>query len=154
MATASIRDFMAGDHRHCDDLFAAVEAALAKGGADALTAAQVAFEAFRAAMEAHFGAEETQLFPAFEQATGMSSGPTAVMRGEHEQMRELMSAAAAALAAGEPDDYAGEAETLLILMQQHNVKEESILYPMCDRQIPAAAALVAGLGKTLGGGAQ
>ncbi|TRZ68118.1 MAG: hemerythrin domain-containing protein, partial [Rhodocyclaceae bacterium] len=29
------------------------------------------------------------------------------------------------------------AETLLILMQQHNMKEENILYPMCDQALAA-----------------
>jgi len=33
------------------------------------------------------------------------------------------------------DDYAGTAETLLIIMQQHNVKEENVLYPMCDQRL-------------------
>ncbi len=28
--------------------------------------------------------------------------------------------------------YLGFSETLLIMMQQHNLKEESILYPMAD----------------------
>jgi hemerythrin-like domain-containing protein len=138
---ASIRIFMADDHRHCDDLFAAVEAKLANGDS---TGAQDAFSAFSAAIGAHFSAEETLLFPAFEAATGMSHGPTAVMRDEHRQMREQIAAAAAALARGDTDDYLGEAETLLILMQQHNVKEEGILYPMCDRQLTTGAAPLLG----------
>ena len=42
------------------------------------------------------------------------------------------------------------AETLLILMQQHNIKEESILYPMCEQLIgedPDVRAGVSALGK-------
>ena len=31
------------------------------------------------------------------------------------------------------DDYLGFSETLLIIMQQHNVKEEQVLYPMADQ---------------------
>ncbi len=34
-----------------------------------------------------------------------------------------------------PDDYLGYAETLLIMMQQHNLKEENVLYPMCDQHL-------------------
>ena len=41
-----------------------------------------------------------------------------------------------ALAAGNQDDYLGIAETLLIMMQQHNMKEENVLYPMCDQHLP------------------
>jgi hemerythrin-like domain-containing protein len=64
-------------------------------------------------------------------------GPTQVMRMEHVQMRALMDDAAAALANGDADDYLGLAETLLIMMQQHNMKEENILYPMCDQHLAA-----------------
>jgi DUF438 domain-containing protein len=65
----------------------------------------------------------------------MHQGPTQVMRGEHVQMRQLLAAAEAALAERDVDDYSGNAETLLIMIQQHNVKEENILYPMCDQQL-------------------
>ncbi|MQY50965.1 hemerythrin domain-containing protein [Rhodocyclus gracilis] len=136
-----IRDFLTGDHRHCDALFAAVEAALAD---EDKARAAAAFSAFNEAILAHFAAEESLLFPAFEAATGMCEGPTAVMRGEHRQMRDLLASAAAALAAGNSDDYLGDAETLLILMQQHNVKEESILYPMCDRQLGVGGETLVG----------
>ena len=37
-------------------------------------------------------------------------------------------------------DFLGCCETLLILLQQHNMKEENILYPMCDRAVPEFAA--------------
>ena len=67
----------------------------------------------------------------------MSMGPTQVMRLEHTQMRALLDDANAALNSGELDDYLGQAETLLIMMQQHNMKEENILYPMCDQHLSA-----------------
>ncbi len=146
---STLHQLLTGDHRHCDDLFAAAEQA---AGANDLPAAQAAFPQFVAAMQAHFSAEETQLFPAFEAATGMSGGPTAVMRFEHDQMRELFAGAQAALAAGEGEDFLAVLDTLLILMQQHNMKEENVLYPMCDQalaaQLPSlrstvAAALIA-----------
>ncbi len=65
----------------------------------------------------------------------MYRGPTQVMRGEHVQMRQLLAAAETALAERDADDYMGNAETLLIMMQQHNVKEENVLYPMCDQHL-------------------
>jgi hemerythrin-like domain-containing protein len=128
----SIRDFMTDDHRRCDDVFAEVEQALSDGDN---AAAKAAFIRFQDDVLHHFAAEEGVLFPAFERKTGMSMGPTQVMRSEHTQMRELMRSAAAALAAGDVDTYAGDAETLLIMMQQHNMKEENILYPMCDQHL-------------------
>lgn len=137
----SIRSRMTNDHRHCDDLFADAEQAL-----DRPAAAQAAFERFQQAMLAHFAAEEEKIFPAFEAATGMRMGPTQVMRMEHEQMRELMNFAVDALKGAKTDDYLGIAETLLIMMQQHNMKEENVLYPMCDQhlagELPAMLAQI------------
>ncbi len=123
-------------HRHCDDLFVAAEESAQSGD---WAAAAPAFERFHDQMMAHFAAEEELLFPAFEAATGMSAGPTKMMRYEHEQMRTLLSQLAAACAAHDSESYAGVAETLLMLMQQHNMKEENILYPMCDQALGAEA---------------
>lgn len=132
----SIRECLTGDHRACDAAFAATEQAVAAGN---WKSARAAFDTFRNAMLAHLAAEEEILFPAFEARTGMTMGPTRVMRAEHAQMRELLAAAGEALAAEDADDYAGTAETLLILAQQHNMKEENVLYPMCDQHLAAEA---------------
>lgn len=123
-------------HRHCDDLFVAAEEAAQRAD---WAAAGPAFERFHGQMKAHFEAEEKLLFPAFEAATGMSAGPTQMMRHEHEQMRGLLAQLAAACEARDGEAYAGAAETLLMLMQQHNMKEENILYPMCDQALGAEA---------------
>lgn len=123
-------------HTHCDDLFAAAETAVA--GKDWDTAAAHAGRFF-ADLEAHFGVEENTLFPAFEAATGMTGGPTQVMRHEHTQMRDLLEQMRGAIAGRNAEGFAGAAETLLIFMQQHNMKEEHILYPMCDQHLSAQA---------------
>ena len=127
-------------HRHCDDLFVAAEESAQRGD---WSAAAPAFARFYGQMKAHFEAEEGLLFPAFEAATGMSAGPTEMMRHEHEQMRSLLSQLEAACAAQDGEGYAGVAETLLMLMQQHNMKEENILYPMCDQALGAEAERIA-----------
>ena len=70
------------------------------------------------------------------------------MRGEHRQMRQLLEQMRGGLAARDGDAFDGGAETLLILMQQHNMKEENILYPMCDSALDSSdvgPALVARL---------
>lgn len=128
----TIRQFMTADHRHCDDLFAQVEETV---GRRDLALARSSFVAFQAGMLAHFSGEEETLFPAFEQRTGMSEGPTRVMRMEHQQIRGLLQEAAETLAAGDIDGYLGVADTIVIMMQQHNMKEENILYPMCDQHL-------------------
>ena len=119
-------------HKHCDEIFASAEDACANGD---WAAGGKAFALLLGQLETHFTSEEEVLFPAFEAATGMTSGPTEVMRGEHRQMRDLLAQMQEALTARDSDAFGGAAETLLILMQQHNMKEENILYPMCDNAL-------------------
>ena len=119
-------------HKHCDEIFADAEDAC---GAGDWAAGAAAFQSFRSQLETHFASEEDLLFPAFEEATGMTSGPTEVMRGEHRQMRDLLAQMSGAIDSRDTDTFGGAAETLLILMQQHNMKEENILYPMCDNAL-------------------
>ncbi|SPE36483.1 Hemerythrin HHE cation binding domain-containing protein [Burkholderiales bacterium] len=133
---STIASAMSGHHARCDRLFAVAEAKAAEGLWDE---AVRAFTAFGAEFDRHLRAEETVLFPAFEAATGAVSGPTAVMRQEHERMRALLSQIELALAARDPDRIDDYASTLLILMQQHNVKEENVLYPMCDAALGSGA---------------
>ncbi|WP_260851487.1 hemerythrin domain-containing protein [Denitromonas ohlonensis] len=138
---------MAAHHTQCDDVFARAEAAAERG--DWAACAQSA-TAFRDDVLAHFAVEEGTIFPAFEAATGMTEGPTRVMRGEHVQMRDLMAALVAAADASDAEAFSDAAETLLILMQQHNMKEENILYPMCDQTVgndPVVGAAIEALGQ-------
>ena len=128
----SIAELMTHDHRSCDHDFARAETQVNKKN---WNAAALALDAFATGLEAHFQAEEQELFPRFEAATGMTQGPTQVMRGEHAEMRATLAQLRAALASRDLDDFAGEAETLLIMMQQHNMKEENMLYPMCDAHL-------------------
>ncbi len=135
----TITEFLADEHRCCDESFAATEEVAQTGD---LARCRASFQQFRAAMEHHFQKEETMLFPAFEQATGNAMGPTRVMRLEHQQMRETLAGMDDALAGGDLDDFLGQAEGLLILMQQHNIKEEQMLYPMCDRLLSGTVGSV------------
>ncbi|HMA11010.1 MAG TPA: hemerythrin domain-containing protein [Steroidobacteraceae bacterium] len=127
---STILAFLGSDHRACDDLFASAEAAVAQKDWDS---ARSLFARFQAAMAHHLAMEEEVLFPAFEARTGMSSGPTAVMRMEHQQMRGLLHDMARAVVDANPNGYLGLSETLNMLMQQHNLKEENMLYPMSDQ---------------------
>ena len=130
---ATVSEFLGDDHRVCDGLWADVEAA---DGAPAMAAP---FAAFAQAMQRHFAFEEEQLFPALDLATGMhGAGPTAVMRQEHEQMRRLLHTMAGAMAAGDADGVLDHGDTLLMLIQQHNLKEEHIVYPLADGRLAAS----------------
>jgi hemerythrin-like domain-containing protein len=57
------------------------------------------------------------------------------MRMEHVQMRELFDAMADAVKHQDRDEFLGQAETLLVMMQQHNMKEEQMLYRMADQTL-------------------
>lgn len=127
-------------HVTCDTAFADAEAAGVEGRWAEATTALARFEGL---MKAHLASEEETLFPAFERVTGMTQGPTTVMRMEHEHMRALLARLGRAVTAKDTEEFAGAAETLLVLMQQHNLKEERMLYPMCDRALTGDAALLA-----------
>ncbi len=139
----AIAEFLTDEHRACDENFAVVEETAQAGD---VVRCQEQFHHFQAAMELHFTREEQELFPTFEQATGNVMGPTRVMRLEHQQMREALAEMKTALSQGALDEFLGQSETLLILMQQHNIKEEQILYPMCDRFLASdAPAIIAAM---------
>jgi hemerythrin-like domain-containing protein len=138
---ASISAELTREHRQCDELFARAEERIARGD---WAQAMQAFSEFTNAMERHFHFEEDSLFPAFEQASGSRAGPTQMMRMEHEQMRALFRDLQAGLQAQEAGRCLGLSETLLILMQQHNLKEEHMLYRLAEQALgPAGAALAA-----------
>jgi hemerythrin-like domain-containing protein len=59
------------------------------------------------------------------------------MRLEHEQMRALFRDMQASLPAHDARQFLGITETLLILMQQHNLKEEHVLYRLADQALGA-----------------
>ena len=125
----TIAEFMTANHKACDDEFAvAEEAALT----DDWSKAETAFNAFRDDMARHFQMEEDVLFPALSSAGG-PSGPVHIMLMEHAQIKELLKQMGAAVESKDAQEYGGLSETLLMVMQQHNNKEENILYPIMDQ---------------------
>lgn len=132
---SSITEHMTHQHRHCDDIFSATETAVSQGN---WSDASASWDRFYQTIEQHFSTEEQVLFPAFEQATGSTAGPTSVMRIEHQQMRQLFEQINTALLQHDANEVLGLTETLMILMQQHNMKEEQILYPMSQQVLPDA----------------
>ena len=137
-----IGDYMIHHHKECDEVFARAEEAV--GEAD-WPRAQTEFEAFAHQMDRHFDMEENLLFPEFEKKTGHAGGPTQVMRMEHDQMRVVMHEMRAALEAKDAEQYLGLSETFLVLMQQHNFKEEGILYNMIDEVLGDQVEKLVGL---------
>ena len=128
-----ITNYMRSEHRACDELFADAEKSVIDGD---FTKAEEQFLLFANETLKHFKKEEDELFVVFESITGNSEGPTRVMCFEHEQVRGVIGKMAEAIENRDKDSYLSLAESIMILLQQHNMKEEQMLYAMCDRVIP------------------
>lgn len=130
---AGLAAFFAQDHQDCDTRWAELEEKL--DGADEATA-QALWQAFDSSMRRHLAMEEDILFPAFDARSGMGGGgPTAMMRMEHQQMRGLLDQIGASIASGDTEEALDIGDTLLMLIQQHNMKEEGMLYPMAQNML-------------------
>jgi len=130
---AGLVAYFTGMHRDCDGGWADIETAADAGDDPAVRAG---WQRFERGLRRHLAMEEQLLFPAVEAATGMvDAGPTRVMRMEHEQMRAVLEQMAAAMARGDREELLDQGDTLHILIQQHNVKEEGVLYPMAERAL-------------------
>ncbi len=131
-----ISEYLTQDHRDIDDVFAKLEEQVNSKKWDD---ANASFSEFYKGMDAHFKMEEEIMFPAFEEKTGMTQGPTAVMRMEHTQMRQLMEDLSCDLEKKDKDHFLGVSETLMMLIQQHNSKEEMMLYNMANNVLAVEA---------------
>lgn len=130
--SAGPQAWFTADHRAIDDHWSAAEE---RAGDDDATGAAAAFARFDHALRRHLDMEEQVLFPAFEESTGMVGGPTRVMRFEHDQMRGLLDQMGVAVADQDLGRLLDQGDTLLMLIQQHNVKEEGMLYPMMQMHL-------------------
>ncbi len=127
-----ITQYLAEEHRKCDRFYADAEKAVAE---DRWKEAEEAFNLFKEKTLLHFRKEEEILFPEFEARTGITMGPTQVMRFEHQQARELLERLEEALKTRNKEEFLSVGDSLMVLLQQHNMKEEQILYPMSDQHL-------------------
>ncbi len=135
-ADAGLTAWLTRCHRKCDALWSAVEESSESGQTQA--AQQLAVAAFCKATRSHLDLEEGTVFPALEAATGSAGfGPSAMMRREHQQMRGLMTQIELAAESGAIDQVLDLGDTLLMFTQQHNAKEEAVLYPMSEQLLTA-----------------
>lgn len=128
---STIKEYLTNDHHRCDEFFAKMEEA----ASISLENAKEVTQEFIDVSERHFQMEERVMFEEFEQKTGITQGPTSMMRQEHEQMRSLMKQMLEAIEQDNKDRFFGSSETLMILLQQHNMKEEQMLYPMAQQHL-------------------
>jgi regulator of cell morphogenesis and NO signaling len=125
-----IFEVLSWDHARLDALERAAFRARESG--DLQTAFDL-YSQFAVGLRRHIGFEEDLLFPAFEAKTGLSAkaGPTAVMRAEHREIRDLLEQIDGAIgdAASSPE---GLRARFHAVMSEHNEKEEGVLYPGAD----------------------
>jgi len=126
----TIAHYLHQEHVHCDEEYNLAEARVGRGDWDG---ARRHFDAFLVLFETLMSKEELVLFPRMERAVGNAYGPTLVMRSEHGHMREILGQMQEAIAAHDADGFFDQADAMRLLMQQHKVKEEGILYPQADR---------------------
>jgi len=123
----TISEFMKRDHARLDRLFRDYRGFKRSDRRKAASR----FSEFRGGLLRHIGWEEEVLFPLVQRGAAPSAGPTAVMRLEHQQIKELLQDLEARL--GARDDGAEEPEARLVeLLDSHNRKEEVVLYPWLD----------------------
>ena len=125
-----IKEYMSADHRACDESFANMENAVHE---ENWKEANKLFESFAGDLIYHFDMEEKVMFPAFKaRSASAHCDPTEMMIMEHDQMRKLISDMRADIDEKNKEHFFGLSETLMMTMQQHNMKEEQMMYPMVD----------------------
>lgn len=134
----TVNQYMTHEHRECDEQFATLENEVDSGD---LTKAKLLLAEFLDHMRLHFAMEEEVMFPLFNSAEGGGCNPTGVMIMEHDQMRNIFLALEEALAQGDREKFLGASENLLFVMQQHNMKEEQIMYNMVDNTLPSGSVI-------------
>lgn len=128
----TISSFLTQDHRDCDEVLAKLENVVAS---ENWAEVQKVYEEFASDMRHHFNMEEKIMFPTFEARTGMSGGPTHIMRMEHQQMLQIINEMKEDIENKDKNHFFGLSETLMMLIQQHNMKEEQMLYRMADMHL-------------------
>jgi regulator of cell morphogenesis and NO signaling len=123
---STLIEALEAEHRVIDDGIEAFAQAVADGSADLATLQQT-FGLLRR----HIYAEEEFLFPPLKEA-GLVM-PILVMLREHGEMWQRMQALEELAGTGEnPGGVTEACSELLALLEQHNTKEEPIIYPQAD----------------------
>lgn len=130
-----VSEYLGWDHQRLAAILTEVSR-LVPAGAHADAARS--FAEFACGLNWHIDAEETTLFPTFEQKTGILDGPTTVLREEHRLIRRRMDEVADALKANDGAAIGRAISALDDILGEHNIKEEQVLYPMTDRAMTNA----------------
>ncbi|MBI5345145.1 MAG: DUF2249 domain-containing protein [Deltaproteobacteria bacterium] len=126
----SVTEYMQTDHGRLDKIYGRFQEAVRDNRWED---ASRDFKEFSLGLRRHIRIEEEILFPVFEEKTGMrDSGPTAVMRMEHADIKGLLDRITVAAGAENAREAKEAAYHLTNILADHNMKEEHILYPESD----------------------
>ncbi|KAA0917868.1 hemerythrin domain-containing protein [Dietzia sp. ANT_WB102] len=121
------------DHRRIDEGFERFSGSLAGPTADL-----AAFEDAARALRHHIYVEEVYHFPVVR-ASGLMA-PVLVMLREHGEIWDLLDAITEALDRDDVATASSHWPRLANVLEQHNAKEERIVYPAGDQQLPTQIA--------------
>ena len=131
MSQESIASYYERDHDRLDNLFNRFQ----ESKKTDFPKAKQSFREFVVGLKRHIVWEEDILFPLFEERTNThGAGPTVVMRVEHCQIKEVLERIHEKVRKADPTTDLDET-LLLALLQEHNMKEEQILYPLIGQSL-------------------
>lgn len=134
---ASIEEAFSHDHRRLEQ---ALEASIAHVRAGRWDDAANAFAVFRRGIERHMEVEEQILFPAVE--NGTETPLTAILRKGHRDLRVFFDELDDVLQARDAAEYARIAASMKALLERHDEKEETELYPAAQARLGTEALKV------------
>lgn len=138
-AVDSVTAYLTADHDRLRAILAEVFQELDAGRPET---ASERFAEFHHVLTRHIRIEEELVFPFFDLRSGMSGGPTAVMRDEHRAIEHALTRMDTALAASDEGGFRAGVDELRQVLGDHNEREERVLYPMTDRMLSDAERAV------------
>jgi hemerythrin-like domain-containing protein len=123
------------DHARLDGLRALVLEAVEERE---LELAQVYLSQLSAVLRCHLRVEEDLVFPILERSV-CHVGPVCVLRREHRDLEDRLTAMSAALDLGDTCALLDEHQAFVELLENHRGREERLLYPAIDRILDPVA---------------
>jgi len=130
-----VTTYLSWDHDRLEAILADVCLHVDAGKLDQ---AEVGYREFLTGLKRHIRLEEELLFPLFEARTGVTGGPTEVMRDEHREIERALDMMEEGLAQKSTEAFREGCRFLRSVLPEHNAKEEHVLYPTTDRVLSAA----------------
>lgn len=131
----TITSYLSWDHERFDHTLAGVREDVQ---GERMDEARHALDEYARGLERHMRIEEEVVFPVFDARSGMSGGPTAVMRDEHRSIRIALAMMRDGLDRSDAQGFHAGLRFLRTILPEHNAKEEHILYPTTDRLLTPA----------------